>query len=77
MAYKSEAAYKVEFNALVVGATAMLERASQVRVNLGKIGKRGNKFATGPVATSVKTAVASAKAIKTFKGEGERNPSKR
>lgn len=73
MAFQSEAAYKAEYNSLVVGATAMLKRAVQVRVNLGKVGKRGNKYATGPVASATKSACMALGSLKTFKGPFERN----
>lgn len=74
MAYKSEQAYKTEFNALIVGATHMVGRAVQIRVNLAKVGKRGNRYATGPVAVATKAAFAVLGRLSTFKGEGERNP---
>lgn len=74
---KTEAAYKAEFNALLQGATVAAERMVQVRKNLSSLGKRGNSYATGPVARSVGSIFTSLKAVKSFKGEGERNIGKR
>ena len=74
---KTEAAYKEEYNSLVVGATAMLERAVQVRKNLASLGKRGNSYATGPVARQTTQVAAYLKGLKTFKGAFERNPGTR
>jgi len=71
---KTESAYKAEFNALIVGATAMLARAVQVRKNIASLGKKGNKYSTGPVAVKTASISASLAALPTFKGEGERNP---
>lgn len=70
---KTLPAYKAEYNALIVGATAMLERAVQVRKNAASLAKRGNRIATGPVALSTASIAASLKRLPTFKGEGERN----
>jgi hypothetical protein len=74
---KTEAQYKEEFNSLIVGATAMLGRAVQVRKNLASLGKRGNHYSTGPVALATGAAYKALLAIKTFTGAFERNATTR
>jgi hypothetical protein len=73
---KTEAAYKEEYNALIVGATTSLERAVQVRKNLAKIKPR-SRYATGPVFVATVAAHNALKALKTFKGAFERNIGRR
>lgn len=72
---KTEAAYKAEYNSLVVGATAMLERAVQVRKNLTKVA-RGN-HSTSPNGSAASAAHKAVSSLKTYKGEFERNPGKK
>ena len=71
---KSPADYKAEFNQAIIGATVLLERAVQIRKNLAKLNPGTRiSYINGPVGVAVSAAYNAVKAIKTFKGEYERN----
>jgi hypothetical protein len=68
---KSKAAYMAEHNALVVGATASLERAASIRKQMGPW--FGGNHSTSKNGLALTAAVKAASAVKTYKGAFERN----
>ena len=66
---------KSEFNQLIIAATVSLERAVAIRRRLARINPNTRiSYTAGPVGLAVAAAYNAVKAIKTFKGEFERNP---